>query len=201
MDSTLLKIVLVILIYCLPVVLAVGFLIASKRLSHIECIVWGIVFIALSGCVMPLVSAMKGMDGYYTQTETLNALTVISENQKKMVALYTDDSAVDLDNVVPYFTKEQSEDYSSFRTYIDAYEIFLTFLGLSLGTNILSMGLQGKLPAPQLKCTCDHSDMSLVKLDALEKMLKNTIVGIIAVIGVGLVIIGCFVVYFIKTLG
>ncbi|MBE4575636.1 hypothetical protein BOO36_17700, partial [Vibrio navarrensis] len=82
LDLSLVKMLLILLAYCFPLAVAIISLLFIKKLSPKECIFSGLFIIVLAALVMPLVTAMKGMDDFYQQKELLNAFEVVVKNQE-----------------------------------------------------------------------------------------------------------------------
>ncbi|WP_131826438.1 hypothetical protein, partial [Salinivibrio sp. MA607] len=86
------------------------------------------------------------MDDHYRQRELLEAIKTVVKNQAALSSDYNEGSSVVIRNIENYMSADEKYDYSNFRAFIDAYDMILTFLGLSLGVNILCLGFSEKLP-------------------------------------------------------
>lgn len=188
LDLSLVKILLILLAYCFPLVVAIISLLFIKKLSPKECIFSGLFIIVLAALVMPLVTAMKGMDDFYQQKELLNAFEVVVKNQEILASKSYGGESVMISKIEHYMNDDEKKDYGNFRAFIDTYEIFLTFLGLSLGVNILCLGFSDKLTNIS---SCTHNDSSLNILSRIKtvensitlvKAMLSLIIGLILVI-------------------
>lgn len=188
MDLNLVKVLLIILAFCMPLVVAIASLIFIKRLSHKECVFSGLLIIFLALLVIPLVNAMKGMDDFYQQKELLQAFDVLLKNQEILASKSEVDEQVIITEIERIFNDDQKEDYQDFRVFIDTYDVFVTFLGLSLGVNILCLGISDKLPKTQ-GCENNFNNTALLsKVEGLEKSAIWVKVMLASIIGLLLLI-------------
>ncbi|OEF53817.1 hypothetical protein [Enterovibrio norvegicus] len=172
----------------MPLVVAIASLIFIKRLSHKECVFSGLLIIFLALLVIPLVNAMKGMDDFYQQKELLQAFDVLLKNQEILASKSEVDEQVIITEIERIFNDDQKEDYQDFRVFIDTYDVFVTFLGLSLGVNILCLGISDKLPKTQ-GCENNFNNTALLsKVEGLEKSAIWVKVMLASIIGLLLLI-------------
>lgn len=135
-----------------------------------------------------LVNAMKGMDDFYQQKELLQAFDVLLKNQEILASKSEVDEQVMITEIERIFNDDQKEDYQDFRVFIDTYDVFVTFLGLSLGVNILCLGISDKLPKTQ-GCENNFNNTALLsKVEGLEKSAIWVKVMLASIIGLLLLI-------------
>lgn len=140
-----------------PTIFLVSVSFYAKKLTQMSCIILGFFIIITTTLVIPYVEAMKNTESELKQREILTAINVVIENQNQLAKSLKSNTTANIVEVPSFMTNKESSDFSSFLSIIRTYDIFLTIFGLAFGINIISMGLQGKLPSPKAECTCTPS--------------------------------------------